>query len=292
MKTKQNYFNFFTLFKVIIIVLLLVSNYSCDKLTGDQDDNEPNNSFTEATVLPLNTAEKAYIDDVDDNDYYKFNSSNTDVWNSYTVFVTDVESSLSAALEGYDTKKSSTGTIGVNGEAGIRDYGADVEHTIYTKENFQYLRFSGWDAYINDHKSTGSYVIKVVENPNDSYEPDNTFEDSRVINSFPSGELYGVVLVNAANDNDGDYEFFKMILSSGKKVEWIIDPSASNTTLIFDVYSESLEHKGTLSGNSGQTLAGSMNNPGTVDTEFYIRLGAFVGDNGDYTISFTEVLAE
>jgi len=129
-------------------------------------------------------------------------------------------------------------------------------------------------------------------NVNDDYEPDNTFEEAREITSFPTGNLTGTVLTTAANDNGGDYEFFKVTLKGDKKVLWSVDPEASNTELHFNVYKADKTYLGKTDGADGETIGNSVNNVGSTDTHFYIKLGAFVGDNGDYTISFTETDAD
>jgi hypothetical protein len=56
--------------------------------------------------------------------------------------------------------------------------------------------------------------------------------------------------------------------------------------------SEIIKYLGKADGPDGQTITGSMNNTSGSDSFFYIELGAFVGDNGHYTISFTETDAD
>ena len=133
----------------------------------------------------------------------------------------------------------------------------------------------------------GSYTFTPVCNGNDDNEPDDTFEDAREITSFPT-PVTGTILIDAANNNDGDYEFFKVTIYNGKKVEWEISPEASNTELHFNVYDTNKTLFGNVDGNKGQTVTGSMSNTSGSESYFYIKLGAFVGDNGNYTISFTE----
>lgn len=71
-----------------------------------------------------------------------------------------------------------------------------------------------------------------------------------------------------------------------------VTPKASNTELHFRVYDANKEYLGKADGSDGQTITGSMNNTSGSDSFFYIELGAFVGDNGHYTISFTETDAD
>jgi len=81
-------------------------------------------------------------------------------------------------------------------------------------------------------------------------------------------------------------------LANNKKVLWSVTPKASNTELHFRVYDANKEYLGKADGSDGQTITGSMNNTSGSDSFFYIELGAFVGDNGHYTISFTETDAD
>jgi len=152
----------------------------------------------------------------------------------------------------------------------------------------------GWDGIAYDHSSSGSYTLTPVVNGNDDNEPDDTFEQAREITSIPSSglTLTGTILATAANNNDGDYEFFKVSLANNKKVLWSVTPKASNTELHFRVYDANKEYLGKADGSDGQTITGSMNNTSGSDSFFYIELGAFVGDNGHYTISFTETDAD
>ncbi len=173
------------------------------------------------------------------------------------------------------------------GTKGTSTAGADLTYTFISKDDEFYVRVSGWDGYVNNNKSSGSYTFTPVCNGNDDNEPDDTFEDAREITSFPT-PVTGTILIDAANNNDGDYEFFKVTIYNGKKVEWEISPEASNTELHFNVYDTNKTLFGNVDGNKGQTVTGSMSNTSGSESYFYIKLGAFVGDNGNYTISFTE----
>jgi len=166
--------------------------------------------------------------------------------------------------------------------------GADLSYTFVSKEDVFYLQVLGWDGYVNDHHSSGSYTLTPVNNGNDDNEPDDTFEDAREIASYPVVGMKGTILTDAVGDNGGDFEFFKVSIANNKNVSWSVTPEASNTRLHFDVYEPNREHKGSANGPGGQTITGSMNNKTGADSYFYIKLGAYVGNNGNYTISFTE----
>jgi hypothetical protein len=58
---------------------------------------------------------------------------------------------------------------------------------------------------------------------------------------------------------------------------------------VYDAYKDYL---GNEDGSDGQTINGSMNNTSGAESYFYIKLGGYVGDNGNYTISFTETNAD
>jgi hypothetical protein len=216
-----------------------------------------------------------------EDDFYKFTNPMPGVWNSYTISLTNISESLFGFIEVFKGDKSS---IYTNGQ---QTAGADLAYTLITKEDEFYIRVGGWDGYVNEYGSRGAYSITVVNNGNDDYEPDDTFENARDISTFPTN-LNGTILATAASNNDGDYEFFKVAINDQKKVSWAIDPVASNTELHFTVYDPNLTSMGNIDGVDGQTITGSMNNNTGANSFIYIKLGAFIGDNGNYSISFTE----
>lgn len=253
------------------------------------DDFAPNHTLETAVEdLEFGVSYSGVLVSRYEDDCYKFENPVPGTWNSYTVSLTELSAGLFGAFEIYDSSKSS---MVIFRDTGATTAGADVSYTIITKEDAFYVRISGWDGYVNDHVSSGNYTFTVVNNGNDDYEPDDTFEDAREITSFPSGTISGAVLTSAANNNGGDYEFFKVTLNEGKKVTFIIDPEAANTEMHFNVYGNDQSYLGQLDGEDGQTLEFYVNNTGA-STSFYIKLGAYVGDNGNYTISFTETDAD
>lgn len=250
------------------------------------DDFAPNHTIeTAANSLEYNTSYNGVIVSMYENDYYKFTNPTPGVWNSYTFTLTNVSDDLYGKIHIYGSDKQELGTKGTS------TAGADLTYTFISKDDEFYVRVSGWDGYVNNNKSSGSYTFTSVCNGNDDNEPDDTFEDAREITSFPTS-VTGTILIDAANNNDGDYEFFKVTIYDGKKVEWEVSPEASNTELHFNVYDTNKTLLGNVDGNRGQTITGSMSNTSGSESYFYIKLGAFVGDNGNYTISFTETNAD
>ncbi|HOT17739.1 MAG TPA: hypothetical protein PLB07_08820 [Bacteroidales bacterium] len=250
------------------------------------DEYAPNHTIETAKPLAFGNSYNGVIVSKAEDDYYKFENPKPGTWNSYTFNLTNVSEDLKVRIRIYGADKSELYSKGA-GTAG-----ADLSYTFVSKENVFYLQVLGWDGYINDHCSSGSYTLTPVNNGNDDYEPDDTFDDARPITSYPTGDLTGTILADAVNDNGGDYEFFKVSIANNKKVSWSVKPVAANTELHFHVYEANREYKGYADGADGQTITGSMNNKTGVNSYFYIKLGAYVGDNGNYTISFTETDAD
>lgn len=246
------------------------------------DEYGPNHTIETAKPLAFGNSYNGVLVSKAEDDYYKFENPKPGTWNSYTFTLTNVSAELMAKIRIYGADKSELCSKGV-GTAG-----ADLSYTFISKENVFYLQVLGWDGYANDHRSCGSYTLTPVNNGNDDYEPDDTFDDAREISSYPTGDLKGTILADAANDNGGDYEFFKVSIANNKKVSWSVSPEAANTELHFHVYDANKAYKGYADGNDGETLTGSMKNETGMNSYFYIKLGAYVGDNGNYTISFTE----
>jgi len=253
------------------------------------DEYAPNHTFeTAEESLEYGTSYDGVIVSKYEDDYYKFTNPTSAVWNSYTFTLTDVSDDLYGKFNRYGADESELGSKGAD------TAGADLTYNFISNENEFYIRVSGWNSWQSDHSSSGSYTLTPVSNGNDDNEPDDTFEEAREITSFPASDPTGTVLTDAANNNNGDYEFFKVTLKGDKKVLWSVDPAASNTELHFRCYdSDETFIDGTLAdGGDGETINGFINNLDSTDTFFYIKLGAYVGDNGDYTISFTETDAD
>ncbi len=245
------------------------------------DEFAPNHTIETAKSLEFGKSYKGVLVSQYEDDYYKFTNPKPGTWNSYTFTLNNVSDDLKVRIRLYGANKS------VLDSKGVGTAGADLSYTFVSKEDEFYLQVLGWDGF-TDHQSSGSYTLTPVVNGNDDYEPDDTFEQAREITSYPTGNLTGTILADAYDDNGGDYEFFKVSLANGKKVLWSVKPEASNTKLHFQVYDPNKKYLGNATGSNGQTINGSMYNTSGTDLFFYIKLGGYVGDNGNYTISFTE----
>ena len=250
------------------------------------DKYDPNHSPETAAQIPLNTKIDGTILSTAERDYYIIQDDHQDYWQMFELDFTDVSSDFRVNYEILDKDKNSV-NWGVASNAG-----ANLSLKFPVKTTQFYVFVDGVD-HVNDG-TTGDYSMKVsVVDTNDDNEPDDTFEEARVINTYPSN-LSGKIITDAANDNDGDWEFFKITVKAGKKVTWNVTPSASDTELHFYVYDSNKSKVGHEDGNDGQPIGFYINNPSSSDLDFYIKLGGFLGDShdGSYTINFTETNAD
>ncbi len=248
--------------------------------TNSNDAYEPNE--TRASAYDLGTLPQTNINGnivaPTEQDWYKFTTENSGIWDVVELKVDNSNSDFRVDLEIYDEQGNSLG-----GSSG--DWGSDVLVNLFTKGGIYYVKISS--LY---EQKTSSYVLSIKnKNLNDSNESDDDFAHAQSIENFPSSKQG--VIVSSGTDNY-DYDFFKVKLPFGKKISWSIDPTADNTKLHFDVYDQNESSLGNQNGNEGQTISGNVNNTGSGDTYFYIKLGGFTGDNGNYSISFEESPAD
>ncbi len=250
--------------------------------TNANDANEPNetsDAAAELGSLPVTNLAGSLVSKYE-QDWYTFTTENDGVWDKVSIDIQNNSEELELLFEVYDSEHNKIDEVGGGN-------GANVNLTLPTKGGTYYLVVKS--RYENNK---GDYTLTIEnQNLNDDNEPDDTFENAREINSFPSGTLSGTIVVDAEGDNGGDYEFFKVTLNEDKKVEFTVDPEASNTEMHFNIYGNDQSYLDNYDGGDGQTINYFVNNTGS-STYFYIKLGAFVGDNGNYTISFTETTAE
>ena len=247
--------------------------------THANDEFEPNDTRDDAYDLgTLPAIEKqGVLVSTYEQDWYKFTTENNGVWDVVHFYFKNNTEDFELEMTIFDSEGSQIEDIFGQG-------GQNLEFNLFTKGGTFYIHVNSYYG-----QTQGSYTF-TIENmhANDDNEPDDNFDQARIIDTYPTGDITGIILVDAANDNGGDYEFFKVDLPLGKKILWTVSPAAANTELHFGVYNLNQEYLGGLDGDDGQTLQFYVNNTGTTETGFYIRLGGFIGDNGNYTISFTE----
>ena len=251
---------------------------------GSNDEYSPNHSFESAAQVNIGNDIQGKIISNSEEDFFVFTNDVTSYWREFNLAFTNVSSEYKVKYEIFDVGNNSIASGSGSGK------GADVSHEFPEKTEKIYVKVWGYDYFEN---TKGSYTLNLsVSDPNDDNEPDDTFADARNIDSYPT-DITGTIVGEAANDNGGDYEFFKVSVNAGKKVEFTVDPQASNTEMHFHIYNSDESYTGNnVDGSDGETLNYYLNNSSTEDAVLYIKLGAFVGDNGDYTISFTETTAD
>ncbi len=247
--------------------------------THANDSFEPNERKEDAYDLGTlpSTDNAAALVSKNEQDWYKFTTENNGVWDVVNLHFTNKDESMELEMTVYDTEgtmiKSMFGQAGEN-----------LDFDLYTQGGTYFVKVNSYYG-----QSSGAYSFSFQNmHANDDNEPDDDFDHAREIQSLPAENLTGTILVDAANDNNGDYEFFKVVLNVDKKTIWSIKPLAANTELHFKVYGPDKTYLGMIDGSDGETIGGHVNNTGTTQTYFYIQLGGFIGDNGNYTISFTE----
>jgi len=249
------------------------------------DTHAPNHAIESAASVSMNEDLHCTILSYDEEDFFMFTNENTNYWQKFNLSFNQVSSEFQVHYEIMDANRQSI----TDGSAS--DQGANASAQFPTKSDKIYVKVWGYDYYLN---TKGNCILNLsVADANDDNEPDDTFADAREISSFPSGDINGSIVCKAANNNDGDYEFFKVNVKAGKKVQFTVDPAASNTEMHFGIYNADESYTGNnKDGSDGETLNYYLDNPSASDVVLYIKLGAFPGDNGDYTISFTETTAD
>ncbi len=246
------------------------------------DDYAPNHVIDMSAEAALNEDIAGKILSYDEEDFFLFTNEHPDYWQRFTLAFSEVSSDFMVHFELYNEGRESFAE-----GSSAPDKGVDLSYSFPVKTGHIFLKVFGYDYYEN---TKGSYTVNLsVTDPNDDHEPDDTFSQARIIDSYPTGELEGTIVCDAANDNPGDYEFFKVTVKAGKKVDFTVTPEVQNTELHFGIYDSGEVYTGSgKDGDDGEALNYFLNNSTAEDVILYLKLGAFRGDNGNYSISFTE----
>lgn len=243
------------------------------------DEYEPNESSDDSyqiSSLPA-TAFEGVIVDGSEYDWYQFSTSNTTIMDYVDIAITNGDSEFEPEITLYDDQMDRLHNTHASTP------GSNISLSMLTRGGTYYLKLGS--LY---ESSTGSYTMSITERgANDNNEPDDTFEDALLVNTFPSENLTGTIVGDASGDS-GDFEFFKVFLKGDKKVTFSLSPEADNTELHFKLYDADQTYLTIRDGSEGETLDFYVNNSGSTDTYFYLKVGGFTGDNGHYTISFVE----
>ena len=153
------------------------------------DEYEPNNQLSDAYAIALDTKYNAKISEVTDDDWYKITPAHgSNTYDKVQISVTNVSAELIMHLELYGADGKSHATHGATTK------GQSLIYTVATPGVVFYIRLSGWDGYVNDHSSIGSYSFTVSNmDANDEYAPNHTIETAK---SLEFGNSYNGVLVS------------------------------------------------------------------------------------------------
>jgi hypothetical protein len=269
---------------LVIPLVFLIAATSCKKDDPFKDEYEPNDSRSSAVPVTLGQQYKASIA-TDDRDWFSFTIDNGGIIDVTSILVSEVTANLDIGMTLYEASGSPIGTI-------FSDPGMDIGINLATRGGSFYL-----EIYSYSGSNKGHYSL-VIENLglNDDYEPDDNFAQARLIETFPSGSITGNVIWEASTDEpNGDWEFFKVLVSAGRKVSFQVSPAAQDIKLQYELFgNDQLSLGSPVLGSEGEALSSSFNNPGATDLYFFIKLGGKPNNemNGNYSISFQESEAD
>ena len=267
---------------LVILVIPFLLNLSGCKKDDDpfKDGLEPNNSRSEAFELTLGEQVDASIAK-GDHDWYSFSVETNGIIDKAGIAIENLTAELELTAVLYDSQGNQFGSF--TGNAGI-----NMNISLSTRTSSYYI-----EIYDKNSDREGKYKLTVtLLQANDSNEPDDTFGNARIIDSYPSGVITGTILINASDDNQyGDFEFFVLSVDIDKKVNFTLTPVADDIKLNYKIFKENrdvvIEE---TEGTAGQILQASVGSGSGGSLTRYLRVGATLGDtgNGNYTISFTE----
>lgn len=268
------------IFWIILAIPILLTLSTCEKDDPFKDDLEPNNSRGEAFELILGEQVDASIAK-GDHDWYSFSVETNGIIDIARIAIENLtdEMELTAAL--YDSQGNQFGSL--TGNAGI-----NMNINLSTRTSSYYI-----EIYDKNSDREGKYKLTItLLQANDSNEPDDTFENARIVDTYPSGAITGTILINASDANqNGDFEFFILLIKVDKAVGFTLTPAADDIKLNYKIFNEdrSVVVEET-EGTPGQILQASVGSGSGGSMTRYLRVGATLGGtgNGNYTISFTE----
>ena len=266
----------------IILAISVLLNLSGCKKDEDpfKDGLEPNNNRSEAYELTLGEQVDASIAK-GDHDWYSFSVETNGIIDIAGIAIENLTDEMELTAVLYDSQGNQFGSF--TGNAGI-----NMNINLSTKTSSYYI-----EIYDNNSDREGNYKLTItLLQANDSNEPDDTFEDARIVSSYPSGVITGTILINASDENqNGDFEFFILLIDTDKAVDFTLTPAADDIKMNYKIFNEdrSVVVEET-EGTPGQILQASVGRGSGGSTSKYLRVGATLGGtgNGNYTISFTE----
>ena len=266
--------------RIILAISILLTLSTCEKDDPFKDDLEPNNSRSEAFELILGEQVNASIAK-GDHDWYSFSVETNGIIDKAGIAIENLTAEMELTAVLYDSQGNQFGSF--TGNAGI-----NMNISLSTRTSSYYI-----EIYDKNSDREGKYKLTItLLQANDSNEPDDSFEDARIVSSYPSGVITGTILISASDDNQyGDFEFFVLSVGVDKIVDFTLTPDADDIKMNYKIFNEDRSVAvDEVEGAAGQILQATAGNGSAGSMARYLRVGATLGDtgNGDYTISFTE----
>ena len=266
--------------RIILAISILLTLSTCEKDDPFKDDLEPNNSRNEAFELTLGEQVDASIAK-GDHDWYSFSVETNGIIDKAGIAIENLTAEMELTAVLYDSQGNQFGSF--TGNAGI-----NMNISLSTRTSSYYI-----EIYDKNSDREGKYKLTItLLQANDSNEPDDSFEDARIVSSYPSGVITGTILISASDDNQyGDFEFFVLSVGVDKIVDFTLTPDADDIKMNYKIFNEDRSVAvDEVEGAAGQILQATAGNGSAGSMARYLRVGATLGDtgNGDYTISFTE----
>ncbi len=259
-----------------VFFIILIIAFACEMNDNiDEKKHEPNDSEEEATEITIYDSINGYIGE-NDVDFFEYDANrnyldftrltvnNLDSYNEIEARIFDEYMDQAEKLIGYQGEKLQIKFANTGGK--------------------YFIKVKSY----NDKK--GEYTLSVNElNANDDFEPDNTLSQGREIDYYPSNEMIGTILT----DSDYkviDYECYQVLVRAGKRVDFDILPSSSQTTLHLVVYNSNKEIIAEGNPAQGESITSRyLYNEGSSDATMYLKIDGSVPHNGgDYRIKFSE----
>ena len=268
------------IFWIILTIPVLLILSGCEKEDPFKDNLEPNNNRNEAFELTLGEQVDASIAK-GDHDWYSFSVETNGIIDKALIEIKNLTAEMELTAVLYDSQGNQFGSF--TGNAGI-----NMSISLSTRSSSYYI-----EIYDKNSEQEGKYELTItLLQANDSNEPDDTFENARIVDSYPSGVITGTILVNASEDNqNGDFEFFILLIDTDKAVDFTLTPTADDIKMNYKIFNADRSVVvDETEGTPGQILQASVGDGSGGSMSRYLRVGATLGDtgNGNYTISFTQ----
>jgi len=181
------------------------------------NETEPNDALSDATLIGLNKNVKGKIGSVGDKDYFKITTSQAGV---IEIAVNPVPSEIRMYVSVYDEKQNSIayGTASESGQG--------VFVNVVSSAGVHYISLSTYHGSY----SVNDYNLLVTLDTFDSYEVNNSFYNASLIplNTDINGKIGA----------GGDKDYFKFTVAEAGVLKISVDPMPSNVSMVVNVYDE------------------------------------------------------